>query len=642
VIILILVFLWSVTAYALLRRFELFATPERVLAAATLGWVGFGWVSWLIISQFGWQFGMPVLIGLTAVLGLVSLLALPHRMPHRIPRLRWTAISIPKMIALIAGVLVIGFACLVVYVSNFSISADGSLMARGYTWGDLALHSTIAEHFVASSIPNLDSPIQIGARLTYPIIADWISAVALYLGSGRVFVFGGIAAIWTALFGVWTWVILWRITRSITTGVFQIVLVLFGGAPIAGYYLYQRATEIGLWQAIRAYDYTNFGVLFPDSSVFVTNLITSHLSPQRTYVLGALMVLLGLSTIAAALQHAQQSGLAQRRYGILLGLLIGALPLVHVHSTLVLSVIVVGAMIGNRRRFVAWIPGAIFALALALPQIILQAAQTSTRFTQFMPGWMQGERNYLVFITENMGIGLFGLICCTCLLFVQNFKKKIGDQYNFVCLAIISAWVLFIMTQFVQIQPNIWDNMKIITWVLWIGFAGGIIAGWYCLGQLSVRMRYILQGAFLTIIVLASIPGLAAITRDLGPPYPSADSDAVVFATKVREFVPNNTVVLTSQAHNNPVAMLAGRPIVYGYPGWLASYGVEYQRYQAIVDAAWSDTARGTEVRERYGLYYAAFSDRELQSAMIENPTILARSPRLLRVGQWNLVSLPR
>jgi len=52
------------------------------------------------------------------------------------------------------------------------------------------------------------------------------------------------------------------------------------------------------------------------------------------------------------------------------------------------------------------------------------------------------------------------------------------------------------------------------------------------------------------------------------------DSQGLAAATWVREHTDPHATLLVAPNHNEPVAMLSGRPILVGYGGWLWTYGL--------------------------------------------------------------------
>ena len=84
---------------------------------------------------------------------------------------------------------------------------------------------------------------------------------------------------------------------------------------------------------------------------------------------------------------------------------------------------------------------------------------------------------------------------------------------------------------------------------------------------------------------------------------------------KVAEFVqqhtPADAIFLTSDFHNNPISVLAGRNIVMGYEGWLWSHGIDYQKRAADIRELFLISENFDHLVKKYQIDYILLSSQE-------------------------------
>jgi uncharacterized membrane protein len=61
------------------------------------------------------------------------------------------------------------------------------------------------------------------------------------------------------------------------------------------------------------------------------------------------------------------------------------------------------------------------------------------------------------------------------------------------------------------------------------------------------------------------------------------------------------------------VTSLSGRPVLLGYRGWLASYGIDYSEVERDVGTMLQGGPRAAQLMERYGVEFATIGRSELQ-----------------------------
>ncbi len=611
-----------------LRRLEVAA------GGVVLGLSAGAWVTFLVSLLVGMQIGVAI-AGLLP-LGFVAWALWVFQ--HRGRWLNFEEGEARPLVSLLES-LGLGFLILVsswlMFTHSF-LPGVGGWYSGGYTWADLALHTTLASHFSQVSFIDLQFPIFPGHALSYPFLTDFFSGVLLRLGASFQMAMGlpGILLIAAGL--TLSYSVARRLFTSAAVGLIHTWLVL-GTASVAGvYYFVQnlRTGQASFLDTVAQFDYSQLPEQFNGAELQVVNFLTSHLLPQRSYLAGFAMV--GLLFLLL-LQLKKKSSLIWPA-----GVLLGALPLIHTHSFFVALALVLGlwlhTVVEEKQIKNHWGHVALVAVLFAAPQIYWQLSTTFTEgFARRHSWWMAEEWSGWAFWLRNSGLLVLVLLAAPFIAgrFKMNSFLKVGS---------LVALGLFIACNVIIFQPNDWDNMKFLSWAFWFG---NLFFAWLIWkGATSVRGVWkIATGTLAAVVVLASTAsGILAITRDFSADYVLASASDIAFANLVREKTPVDAVILTSNKHNHPVSMLAGRTIVLGYTGWLWSYGISYQERERDVRAVFQGTSQTKSLIKKYDISYiavASYEQRELgfnASYHLQNGRLVAVTPD----GTWQLFAVDR
>jgi len=522
-----------------------------------------------------------------------------------------------------------------VLLSNHTIVAasDGSLHVGQCTYGDLCMHlGFISSISVQKTFPPMYSILP-DTKLGYPFLCDSISSTFYTLGSTLRF-----AALLPALYayvivtlGVYLFFEQWFKRNSVA--VIATWLFFLGGGFGFFYFFDNAKTYAGLtsgaaWESWLADTYginaqvDAAGALdmgkrlmegfYKTPTNYVSlglrwvNSIADMLVPQRA-------TLFGWALLFPALQLLHRAAFEkEHRLFICLGVLAGAMPLVHTHSFFALgliSVFLIAALFIRKlvgkgaeddvKMLKSFLLFGIIAVALAAPQLFGFTFRQSSAggFLKYHFNWCNVSDSWLWFYIKNLGL-IFILMPIAFLYTKSENKLFYGGS--------LLIWAL---CEFVVFQPNTYDNNKLL--FVWFAMTCGIVAellmklydrlaekravdnadGKGRTAPLSHRVaRYAL---FVIIIGSMLLSGVMTIARE----YVSADhigikdgkvqkvesgyqavSAQLVEAT---EFIKANTApdatFLTATNHNNAVAMLTGRNIVCGAGTFLYFHGVDYQ-----------------------------------------------------------------
>ena len=458
---------------------------------------------------------------------------------------------------------------------------DGALHVGQSTYGDLCLHLGIATGLQGSAYPPGYTLIQ-DVLLGYPFLMDALSASMLCLGTGLAmsFVLPGSLMMGLAYLG---FVLLaWELTRSRAAVVASYLLMFLNGG-LGFFYVLD-----GVWQ-----DPTLFKSVFTgyydapanmiENNIRWVNVICDMMIPQRTLLAGWTMAIPALYLLARALR--EQS----RRLYIILGVLAGAMPMIHTHSFLALALISAACLLwslahsdSRRKVLIDYALYAGIAAILALPQVLTWAipqtvgGAASTGSLSLRFNWVNYDTGtgrlidgYFWFWLKN--VGPVYLLMVPAALLCKGWKRGLS----------LGALFVYVAAELIQFQPNPYDNNKLfyVAFLLMLPLVGSyLVTLWDRLKGLPGRA--LLAAVFL---ILSLTSGVLSLARETVSDYQLFSAGEVEAAAYIRDELPADAVYLTGDQHNNLVTALAGRQIVCGTGSYLYYHGVDYQ--QASIDA---------------------------------------------------------
>lgn len=487
---------------------------------------------------------------------------------------------------------------------------DGLYAGHPYVWADWSLHIGIVQR-LASLPPEfwLDHHPAFGAsRLTYPFAANLISAVVW-----RVIPSWTVAFLLPSfLLSVLVVLLLYRFFRSVGYS---------ERGSVVGLFLFLLSGGIGVLRTLyetrslaSILDPTRIMTQDPAQGIEFTTIVMGMLVPQRAFLLG---VSVGIFLMLSLLRILSGKTLSRSRY-IATILLLGFLPIIHTHTFIVLVLFCFGCVLTAPRRIKSWlkigIPSALVAFFLL--RVTLYGQIESTAFFSWQPGWyaQTGLLPWIAFWIQNWGV--FLLLACIGSIQVLIQHKKIP-----VFLTVFS-WGIFALANLVQLQPQLWDNSKLLVWA----YLGLAIPAVLPLRTLVHRYSYGICGVAL-LFVLATASGAVDLLHMLNHTSKShriLTTDELALGEVVRKTIKEDAVVLTPEMVNNPI-LLAGRAVVMGYSGWVFSYGIPYTTTQQQITAGYAGTIALQDVATRLGADYIYLPASSLVSlegleVVIENP----------------------
>jgi hypothetical protein len=251
-------------------------------------------------------------------------------------------------------------------------------------------------------------------------------------------------------------------------------------------------------------------------------------------------------------------------------------------------------------------------LVLAVPRLLMAVpgdagAPLAHQYPQLMAGWMSqfdppfsGYDLPPWFWLKNTG--LFWPLLLVALLSPLALRGRVR-------LLMAPFVLLFLVANVIKFQPWDWDNSKLL--VFWY------MASAVAVGALLVRLAraHLLGGVLAAAIWLSLVAsGVLSLLQFLPPQglaYLWFSSEEVQLAAQVRAQTAAKAVFVTGEEPNNPIADLAGRPVLMSYPGWLWSYGINYERRQADIARIYKGGPASLSLLSQYHVDYIVIGPNE-------------------------------
>ena len=171
------------------------------------------------------------------------------------------------------------------------------------------------------------------------------------------------------------------------------------------------------------------------------------------------------------------------------------------------------------------------------------------------------------------------------------------------------AFLIFLAAEFIQFQPNEYDNNKL--FYIWYMLCAVLAAdyGFELLDRMKgLRARPVVAAAAL--IVFFST-GALAVARECKSDYQMFSQADIEAAEYVEKNTEAHATFLTGTQHINFVSSLAGRNIVCGPDLWLYYHGYDTNARKSDIRAFYSDPLGHMDVLEKYQVDYILVSSSE-------------------------------
>ncbi|HEV8157937.1 MAG TPA: hypothetical protein VGP58_02825 [Pyrinomonadaceae bacterium] len=546
---------------------------------------------------------------------------------------------------------------------------NGIFTGGSQNLGDLPFHLGAIFSFTDGQNFPPENPSYAFAKFSYPFMADLVTASLVALG-GRVREAMLVQNVFLAFSLL---VILERFTFKLTgsrlAGKIAPVLLFFsGGLGFLWFFkdFWQQAQGFFdfVWNLPR--DYTS-GDKFRWGNSLITLFVT-----QRSLLLGMPLTIIVLQRLWEVFNRDKGQGTRDElnyktdtrpsslatRHCFFLGLLAGTLPLIHVHSLVVLFVVSAFLFFFRSGRWREWIAFGAGVSIVAVPELIWAMTGSATRLTEFVAwnfGWDLRGENFIWFWLKNLGIFIPILIFGIYLVFsllrrekenelrIETDKRRFKNDIFHFPFSIFHLYfylpflLCFVVANLVKLAPWEWDNIKVL--IYW--FVGSLPFAAFCLAWLWNKDRIfkiIAVGCLVVLTFSGALDVWRVVAKQIN--YKVFDKDAVAISQQIKQKTAPNALFLNAPTYNSAV-VLSGRRSLMRYSGHLSSYGIDYQERETEVKKIYSGDPAAEILLTKYGIEYVLISPEE-KSNLTVNEEFFRRYPVAAEAGQYRVYQVKK
>ena len=524
----------------------------------------------------------------------------------------------------------ISSATLLAYNYAFPVK-EGAFYSSGPSWGDTVLHTSLASYFAENGVRTLALPVYPQAPLSYPFLIDLHLGLLYYLSSSwQASLFWPTFALLSSLALLWYRIGV-RLTKSRLGASIWTSLIFFSGSAGGILLLLQHASTSFPAQII---DYTNVGNFDAATQLYMANITTSELLPQRTYLIGANLVFLIILLLISHFPRVttKPESHVERRLAYFVAIIVGLMPFAHVHSFFVIGLILIcfvaSRWMSKRKPPRIWLRAAGISLAISAPQVYWQFSNSFTSsFSRWHFGWLTAtNNNVLSFWFLNLGLLLPAIAIGA---WWANKRQSTTSWQRLLALA---GLILFIASNVYVFQPYIWDNMKFISYaymLVLLPLCSALPYLW--------RKGTIQKIAIATSLIIILIPGFLSVSRQVIVWDKIFTAEDVAVAEHIKQSTAADATFLTAPKHNMPVAALAGRKIVLGYTGWLWTYGIDFSQTEIDTRKILAGDPQSPELLNKYSIDYIAITNDQAAEYDIDINVLNQRYTPIYQDAQWHV-----
>ncbi|MCC6825755.1 MAG: hypothetical protein IT172_08440 [Acidobacteria bacterium] len=519
----------------------------------------------------------------------------------------------------------------VMYTNSQGIFTGGS-----QNLGDLPFHLGAIFGFTDGANFPPQNPSFAGTRFSYPFIADMLAAAFVKAGADVRSAMVLQDTAWAMSLLVIIERFCARVTGSRLAGRIAPALFFFsGGLGFAAFFSDYWAQNKGLWEFLWTLprDYT-IGDHYRWGNSLVSLLMT-----QRSLLLGlplTMMALLGLWGIFTAKDTGDaQSPSARYAPAAILGLLAGTLPLIHLHSLMVLFIVTLLLLLMRARLWISFVAFGIGVSIIAVPELIWSVSGSGSDAAKFFSwhfGWDKGNANIAWFWLKNAGLAM-PLIAVGIYLWLTAYRSdEEREGRRSLLLFYIPFLLLFVISNAAKLAPWEWDNIKVL--IYW--FVGSLPFIAFALAWLWEKARPLKALAAVLLVTLV-LSGALDVWRVISGQIKIRvfDSDAVKVADQIKAKTPANALFLNAPTYNSAV-VLSGRQSLMRYTGHLSSHGIDYAPREADVRNIYRGGGTAPLLLSKYDIDYVLISPDE-RNSLAANEDFFRRFPVVAESGQYRV-----
>jgi hypothetical protein len=530
------------------------------------------------------------------------------------------------------------FLVLIFFFDRAMIEAkDGIYTGVAHNMGDLHFHLDAIYSFTEGQNFSPENPGYAGAKFTYPFMADLVTAALVTLGAGV-----RRAMLWQNVLLGFSLVVLlenftFRLTQNRRAGKIAPLLLLFSGG--LGFLLFFKDFFNGseniftfLWHLPNDYTIRFDEAIYhglPWKLRWGNSLLTLFIT-QRSLLFGMPLALIALGYVwkifsadsgdgsdsnkAAAADD--DTGKEKLYAPLVVGMLAGFLPLVHVHSLLVVLFVAGFAVLFTLKRWKQWLAFFVGTGLIAAPELLWAMTGSATHASKFIDwhfGWDSGHMNVVVFWIINTGLFIPLLLSVIVIMLLDLNKKKDDRQLvprelaKKLLLFYIPFALCFIISNVVKMAPWEWDNIKVL--IYW--FVGSLplialllVKVW----EMGKWLKVLAAGSLAILIFSGALDVWRAASGAQN--IKVAEPDAIKIAEDIKRETDPHALFLNAPIYNSPVG-LSGRRSLMRYSGHLHSHGIDYVERETDVKKIYSGSPIAETLLRQYGIEYVLIGPEE-------------------------------
>ncbi len=530
-------------------------------------------------------------------------------------------------------------------------TSQGIFTGGSNNLGDLPFHLGAIFGFTDGNNFPPQNPSFAGAKFSYPFIADFITASFMKLGADVKDAMFVQNVSWAFSLGV----ILERFTVKLTGSklagrLAPFLLIFSGGLGFAGFFKDYWAQSKGLWEMLWTLprDYTIGDNYRWGNSMVVLFMTQRSLllgMPLTVAVLGYLWKVFDAEKVVEEQRTASSRDYSPLAKPLIVGLLAGMLPLIHVHSLAVLFVVTGFLFVFRPAEWRAWLAFGVGVCVVAVPELLWTISGTATETSKFIGwnfGWDKRGDNIVWFWVKNTGLVIPVIAAGAYLLHTHiggetNDKKFAAERPNVknLLLFYLPFIFIFIVSNAVKLAPWEWDNIKVL--IYW--FVGSIPFIAYAVASawnVGTPFKIIAGFAF---VMLTLAGGLDVWRTASGQNKIKVfDADAVKVAELIKQKTPPNALFLNAPTYNSAV-VLSGRRSFMRYSGHLLSHGIDYGDREDQVKRIYSGGGVADILLGKNEIEYVLVSPEERNSLQAKDETF-AKYPVVAEAGQYRVYKI--
>ena len=484
---------------------------------------------------------------------------------------------------LILLILPITIIIIALLTNHILVPTENGVASGQSTYGDLNMHLGFITSIAEQGKFPPDYAFLSGYKLNYPFFIDMLSSSLYLFGAPLRWAVLVPSYVFAILLVMGFYLLAFKISNKKSVAVLATLFFFLCGGLGFSYFLDGAKENPEMFTRIFT-GYYKTPTNLNENNIRWANSICDMIIPQRTTMAGWCMFMPCMWLLLEAIKTKKRS------IFIILGIIAGAMPMIHTHTFLAFGIICATLFISyfikekeKKNYFINWLIFGSITMILALPQLCFWTfSQTSESSYSIMLhfNWVNSMDPYIWFYIKNWGI--IALFAIPAFIYTNKDNRKL----------FISAIAIFIVAEIILFQPNEYDNNKLffISYMI----ATILVSDWliYIWNKLiSVKGRIYLA---IIVLFLGTFSGILTIGREFysGGQYRTFSNDMIEMSEYIKENTPANSVFLTSTTHINPVVSLAGRDIYVGSSLYVYFHGLgdEYNKRSSNVNSIYSDT----------------------------------------------------